>query len=123
MLDKIINLSSLVQEAKNGEFDTIRELEREFTEIRKTVNKYKRMAKEAFEENNKCTHAQCSPPYYQVQRRMVDYVYIFQKDCLKCGKHFYIHDKYSERSLPEGYDGAESRSYSNSILGGEKDKV
>lgn len=118
MFDKVINLSSLVQEAKNGEFDNIRELNKEFSEITQTVNKYKRMAKAAFEESNTCTHEECSTPYYQVKRTILSYVYDFQKDCLKCGKHFSVRDdgeKYNEKNIPEGYEGAKSRYYNNSF--------
>ncbi len=118
MFDEIVNLGSLVREAQNGDFDNLREIDKEFAEIRKRVNKYKRKTRAAFIENSTCTHEECCKPYWHLQRRMIDYVYVFQKDCLKCGKHFFVQDngdKYNEKHMPEGYEGSEKRYYNNSF--------
>lgn len=120
MFDKVINLSSIVQNAADGYYESENEITKEFNQLRTKLNKYKRKALEAFHAQNTCEHLNTCTPYYQVQRRVLGtYHYVFQKDCLDCGKHFSFFceedSEYNERNPPEGYEGAEKRYYNNNI--------
>ncbi len=119
MFEKIINLSSTIQKAKDGYFEDEREIKEAFNAYKLQVSKAKKEALESFRESNSCSHEEFTPPFYQLQRRVLGYVYVFQKECKCCGKKFSMScgedSPYNERNHPEGYQGATERYYNNNI--------
>ena len=119
MFDKIINLSSIEQRAKDGYYENELEIKKEFNDLLQRVRDSKRATIKSFHDSNDCTHETTTPPYYQLQRRLIDYVYVFQKSCTKCGKKFHktcdSDSEYNENNHPPGYENSESRYYNNNI--------
>lgn len=119
MFDRVINLDSIIEDARNGGFENEREItiliNKHIAELRET----RRATIKAFHESSNCTHENTSEPFYQLQRRVMGYVLVFQKSCNGCGKKFHEtcgeDSPYNEKNPPKGYEGATERYYNNNI--------
>lgn len=116
--DSVINLSALLQEAKNGEFENLHELKKEFKEIIRCVHHSKRLSIQAFLDQSVCECAEFTKPEWSLRKHLVGYYYHFEKTCKCCGRlHSTDINDWSKVTdpYPEGYEGAVNVYYNLNI--------
>lgn len=116
--DEVINLTMMVVDAENGEFDNEVEIIKEFTNLRKKVNDYKRKAISAFRLQNTCEHLEYNEPKWSLRKNILNYYYYFEKVCKCCGhKESLIIEEWNNHTdpFPEGFEGAQKVYYNLNI--------
>lgn len=114
MIDKMLNLTSEVNDARNGVYESIQEIEDRFKDLSLEVVKYKHLTLKAFILSKHCEHQNFETPYYYLKENLLGDNFVqWHKVCSRCGKDFTV-DTIAD-SPPEGYEGAECRYYNNNI--------
>ncbi|UUW39829.1 hypothetical protein VP14_142 [Vibrio phage VPMCC14] len=117
-VDEVINLTMLVVSAENGEYESEAEINKEFNQLLRQVNSYKRKAVEAFKLQNTCKHEEYSTPQWSLRKNILNYYYYFEKKCKCCGHTESIKlEEWNDRvdSFPEGFEGANKVYYNLNI--------
>lgn len=107
--EAVINLSSILDDAKNGRFVSVDEIRKEINEIIRCTHHTHRLAKAAFLEQSTCNCAEFTKPQWSLRKNLLNYYYHFEKKCTTCGKtHCITLDKWNDKTdpMPEGYEDA-----------------
>ena len=118
VFEHIINLSAMLQDAKNGKFDSKREILKEFREIKSNVLAAEKLCIDSHIEQMNCICSKFNKPVWTLRRNLVEYYYHFEKTCNNCGKvHTTTLKKWNNHTdpSPEGFEGATKAFYNLDI--------
>lgn len=105
VFEHIINLTALLESAKNGVFNDKREIKKQFRKIQRNVLEAERLCIDAHIEQMNCVCSEFTKPVWTLRNNILGYYYHFEKQCTNCGKnHYTTLDSWNERDFPVGYE-------------------
>ena len=118
VFDHIINLSAILQDAKNGQFDKKSEIVKEFRLIKQNVHAAEKLCIDAHIDQMNCVCTEFNQPVWTLRKNIIEYYYHFEKVCKNCGKtHTTTLKEWDSKrdEHPEGFEGATKAFYNLDI--------
>jgi hypothetical protein len=113
---RLINLQSLVQDAGQGYFEDVQEIESHFKELEGILEETRCRVIEEHIKFSECNHDAYKNPIYKHVKMVLGYIYVFEKSCTQCGYKETLKVKdFDKTNFPEGFEGAKEQFYNNYI--------